>query len=456
MLKHWRWKIAHLDLSQGFLDLAATPGWDGIFTVFWWRGIPLGYREILAEQLPMPASELANLAVQTITPTIGAHLLDQGFKAALPGVSVVPRQPADGPPQLTPLLALQQPLIQLEQHWAAANQASAETVSVVICTRDRPQQLEQCLRSLLALADPPDEILVVDNAPSSDATQQVVAAIESVRYVREPRPGLSVARNTGIAQATGTIVAFTDDDVEVHPHWISRLRMGFQDPEVMVVTGLMLPAKLETEAEVAFHRGTSEFSWECRPLVFDAAYFEAMKPFGAPVWHIGAGANMALRRQIVEQVGGFDERLGAGASGCSEDSEFWYRVLAAGYKCRYEPTAVIFHYHRSDLAGLRQQMYAYMQGHVTALLIQAFQHRHWGNLFRLLVVLPEYYARLIARGLISGFYGRYRTIDSEMRGCLAGLLFFLNHRSPSPDQLTFQSSRTPTDSYDRDNHFSPT
>ncbi len=67
---------------------------------------------------------------------------------------------------------------------------------------------------------------------------------------------------------------------------------------------------------------------------------------------------------------------------------FWYRILAEGWECQYEPMAVVYHYHRRGIEELRKQMYAYMRGHVVALLVQFEKYRHWGNLVRLLIVLP--------------------------------------------------------------------
>ena len=81
---------------------------------------------------------------------------------------------------------------------------------------------------------------------------------------------------------------------------------------------------------------------------FDRTFFEATKDVGVPAWRLGAGANMAFRRDAFDRVGLFDERLGAGASGCSEDSELWYRLLAEGHRCRYWPSAVVLHHHRAD------------------------------------------------------------------------------------------------------------
>src|SRR5262249_59818429 len=104
--------------------------------------------------------------------------------------------------------------------WAAG-------VSVVVCTRDRPEALARCLASLRSSRARPRELLVVDNASSGDGTQRVVAGIPGVRYLREPRPGLAIARNTGVRATTGALVAFTDDDVVVDPNWLSHLARPF-------------------------------------------------------------------------------------------------------------------------------------------------------------------------------------------------------------------------------------
>jgi len=418
------WKVINIELTKGIPDLPLMAGYGGIYTVFWWHNIPLGQQEILADQLPMSATELTNLAVQAITPTIGSHLLEQGFKAALPVISKNPAR--DRPPEFQALMALEQPLAKLEQHFSNLN---SETVSVIICTRNRPEQLERCLRSLQNLSHPPHEIIVVDNAPSSDATQQLVAKIPEVKYVLEPRPGLSVARNTGIRHSTGNIIAFTDDDTIVHPDWIARIAQSFTGDLVIAITGLILPAELENEAQLIFQKGHTGFGWGYRPTTFDTQFFEEMKPLAVPVWRIGAGANMAFRRELFEKIGYFDERLGAGASGCSEDSEMWYRVLAEGWFCRYEPTAVVYHYHRGDLDSLKHQMYHYMRGHIAALFVQFERYKHWGNLRRVFIALPIYYVKRSIVGVLTGFKGVNRTLFSEVLGCLAGVQFYLQNQS---------------------------
>lgn len=421
------YQVLEVDLRQGVPELAVQPGYEGLFVVLWCGNIPLGSLEIMATQLPLSRWDLANQIAQAIAPAVGNYLLPHGFKAPLP----VPCQnPArDQPPDLATLMAITEPLHQLATLELEAAEAS---VSIVICTRDRPAQLERCLHSLQTLSQPPQQIVVVDNAPRSIATRQLVAQFPGVEYVLEPRPGLSVARNTGIAHSTGDLIAFTDDDVVVHSDWLIGLCRGFTDSIVMAVTGLMLPAELESEAQIIFHRGAATEGWGFRVRNFDAQFLDDIKGRGAPVWRIGAGANMAFRRELFDRVGNFDERLGAGSSGCSEDSEMWYRVLAEGYSCHYEPSAVIYHYHRKDLDSLKHQAFHYMRGHVVALLIQFDRYRHWGNLRRLAIELPIYYTKMLILAVLNRFQQRYKTVFVEIWGCLSGIGFYLQHRSPAP------------------------
>lgn len=432
---HKPWNILHVDLSEDLPDLAVDPDIQGLYLVFWWKDIPLGELMFAEKQLPMAASQLAERAVRVITPAVGDHLLEQGFEAPLPVRSPRPTPPAD----FEALMALKKPL---EQLCVASKgvESSGATVSVVVCTRERPDQLRQCLNALSCLSETPHEILIVDNAPCSDETRRLVEENPGVRYILEPRPGLSVARNTGIRRSTGDIIAFTDDDVLVHPTWTLRLKRALSRPGVVATTGLMLPAELETRAQVAFQKEQGNFKWRYRALTFDGRFFEQTKRLGVPVWHIGAGANMAFRREVFAQVGLFDERLGAGASGCSEDSEMWYRIIAEGGRCRYEPTAVVYHRHRVTMEELRHQMYQYMRGHTAALLTQFERYGDWGNLNRAFGILPAYYARLLLRRLRRGRPAA-DTLGAQMRGYVAGFTYYLQHRhtpagtAPQPEDF---------------------
>ncbi len=404
------WQVLHLDLSQGIPNLSADCAYQGIYLVFWWHDLPLGHIMISKDQLPLSSSQLTYQVAQSIIPTVQSRLFAE--------------------PTWQSLIDLKNPLETLQNPSLASNdvEKTLPTVSLVICTRDRPKQLEDCLKSLQNLAVAPHEVLVVDNAPKNQLTAQLVAQMPEIRYICEPHPGLSMARNTGIQHTTGDLIAFTDDDVRIHPNWMISLQSAFRNPHIMAVTGLILPGELETDSQVIFEMNHSSIHGEYQAKLFDDAFFARDQSFGVPVWRMGAGANMAFRRQILEKVGNFDERLGAGASGCSEDSEMWYRILAEGGICLYEPTAVVFHYHRRDMTDLNHQMYHYMRGHVTALLIQYDRYHHWGNLYRLFYDLPKHYFNVLMAGLFYGFGLKQKTLVSEVMGCLAGIFFYLRHR----------------------------
>ena len=424
------WKILAIDLSEGLSDIPFQEGYEKTYAVFWWKNIPLGHQAIAAEQLPMSATEIANLAAQAIAPTIGSYLFAEAWRESIAALN----DPDNSNQSETEsvnwhnLVRLDQPLAQMEQQIEKINTKPRHCdISVIICTRDRPEQLARCLESLQKLSPPAQEMIVVDNAPTTSTTEILVSKIPGIRYVSEPQPGLSMARNTGIRHAVGDIIAFTDDDVVVHPNWMMGLARAFDSSRVMAVTGLVLPAELETASQQIFEVELGNFGWGYRPKIFDRQFFDYNRSWGVPVWRIGAGANMAFRRQVFDKFGYFNECLGAGASGCSEDSEMWYRILAEGGICYYEPTAVVFHYHRREMTNLHQQMYNYMQGHVTALLIQYARYHHWGNLYRLFYDLPKHYLGVLMAGIIYGFGRKQQTLWSEFLGYLAGIGFYLRH-----------------------------
>ena len=303
------------------------------------------------------------------------------------------------------------------------------TVSVVICTRDRPDELARCLASLPAQSRRADEVIVVDNASTGPETREVSVAA-GVHYVREHRPGLDIARNTGLLAARSQIIAYTDDDTELHPRWLERLVAAFEDDEdVLAVTGLVLPAELDTEAQWIFEARWG-FGRGFTRTDFGPDFYLAKRPYGCPAWEIGAGANMAFRRAVIEEVGLFDERLDVGAAGCSGDSEYWYRILAAGRTCRYEPSAVVFHHHRSTMEGLAGQIFHYMRGHVAALLVQYERTGDAGNLRRAFLGLPSYYLRRSLRRVATGREPGDRVFGREVSGAVAGLVFYLRNRRP--------------------------
>jgi GT2 family glycosyltransferase len=239
-------------------------------------------------------------------------------------------------------------------------------VSVVLCTRDRPAALETALASLLDADYPSFQVVVVDNASRTQASARVVTAIGDprVRLVEEPRPGLARARNRGIVNSTHEIIAFTDDDVIVDRWWLRGLVDGLTAGEdVACVCGMVPSGELRSFPQAYFD---ARVTWarNCSRRVFSLAEppgDEHLFPF--QVGQFGTGANFAIRRSVVLDLGGFDEALGVGSqTQGGEDIDMFVRVLLAGHELVYEPSAIVWHRHREDMADLHRQIEGYGLG----------------------------------------------------------------------------------------------
>lgn len=314
--------------------------------------------------------------------------------------------------------------------------------TIVICSRNRPEQLARCLRALGQQTFRAAQVLVVDSA-SDDERTQAVANAAGAEYLREDRPGLDLARNRGIRAARCGIVLFTDDDVVLHPRWLERMLRAFADGSADAVTGLLLPATLATPAQRHFEQQWS-FGRGYERRDFDGDFVERHRTSGVPAWGVGAGASMAFRRSCFERIGLFDERLDVGAAGCSGDSEYWHRILTMAGTCRYEPGAVAYHYHRADDAGLRQQLGAYMRGHAAALLVQHERAGGVGDLRRLILTLPTWYAYLLLRRLSGERTARTAYLREQVLGLVAGVRFYLRAPRPYEQAVASPSSATPS------------
>jgi glycosyltransferase involved in cell wall biosynthesis len=297
-------------------------------------------------------------------------------------------------------------------------------VSVIVCTRDRTQDLARCLSTLRPLLADGHEIVVVDSCPSTDGTARLVSQYAGVRYVLEPRPGAGIARNRGLVAASCEIVAFTDDDAEVDPAWLDGLLRNFDDPTVALVTGLTLPLELETEAQIWFER-TNGFQRGFERREFDLTNLD---PLAAGV--LGASVNMALRKVVLAETGMLDEALGPG-TGCrsGEDHEFFYRLLSRGHRAVYDPAAVVWHRHRREWKALRNALYGYGVGvfawWTRALLVE----REFG----VLRIGPGYFWHHHVKNLIRALFRRPGSMPfdlayAEFTGALAGPWAYCNGR----------------------------
>jgi glycosyltransferase involved in cell wall biosynthesis len=244
--------------------------------------------------------------------------------------------------------------------------ASARPVSIVVATRDRPDSLGTCLRSLVKLDYPDYEIVVVDNAPNGDETRQLVTGQEfagRVTYLREDRRGLAAAHNRGLADVAGEIVAFTDDDVIADRLWLLELVRGFRLAQgVACVTGLIVPAELETEAQIVAERLWG-FNKGFAARVFDGTTHggDPLYPYAAGKF--GSGANMAFDTAELRARGGFDPRIGIGTPARGgDDLSAFFTVIASGRRLVYNPGAVVRHHHHAEYGALKRQAFNYGVG----------------------------------------------------------------------------------------------
>lgn len=282
---------------------------------------------------------------------------------------------------------------QLTQNVTHASLSNDVPVSIVVPTCDRPEDLRRCLRSLHDQRSRRHiEIIVVDNRPGVGAARMVARDFPSVVLVEEKRPGLSYARNAGFLAAHGDILVATDDDVVAPPNWLERLVAPFALPAVDAVTGHVLPLELETAAQCQFEAyGGLGKGFE--PFEADGNWFHGFRA-AVPTWRLGATANAAFRASALRDpaIGLFDEALGAGTpTGCSEDTYLFYRLLKADRTIAYEPSAYVWHRHRTTANALRHQIFEYSKGHVAYQLTTLIHESDVRALVRLGWSLPKAY-----------------------------------------------------------------
>jgi glycosyltransferase involved in cell wall biosynthesis len=327
---------------------------------------------------------------------------------------------------------------------AAWTSATGPKVSVVLCTRDRAEGARRTIESVTALSYNDIEIIVIDNAPSDDSTASMVAKLAEheprIRYVREPRPGLSCARNRGITEATGDLIAFTDDDVLVDPLWIHGVVRGFnRRSDVACVTGLVASASLERPTEQYFDR---RVWWSSNPLhqlhtKSPQAGDSVLHPYTAGKF--GTGANFACRVDVLRRIGGFDQCLGAGSlTQGGEDLDIFVRLLRAGHALSYEPCALVWHEHRIDEESLRKQMYLYGLGLTAYITKYAVSRGSRGTIARRVVSGAGHVLLLSRRsqGASAEASLDNRLARAEFRGMLAGPFAYARaRRGQTPEHL---------------------
>ena len=318
------------------------------------------------------------------------------------------------PPDSAPHLSCQ-PLLPLH-----------DSVSIVIPTCDRPGDLGECLAALHRQGFHRDvEIIVVDNNPDSGLTAPVLSTFPKVRAITERRRGAAYARNRGLLESRGTIIVSIDDDVIVPGGWLEGMLKPFANPLVGVVTGNVIPHRMQTPEE-RLSESCCSLSAGPHPILVDGDWFWS-HPQPVQGWDFGATANVAIRADMLvnSDVGLLMESLGPGTPvGAGEDPYFFYRVVRAGYQLVYLPDVWVWHKHRATKASLRRQVYNYAKSAVAYHLTTLFRDRDQRARMSLLGGLQKHYLKRF----VSTLRGRSNLplwlVLSELSGHIAGVIAF--------------------------------
>lgn len=361
--------VAECDIAEGIAPIASPRADAKALVLVRMFGEPVG---MLTERLPaagLGSEGLATAIVRDLGPQLEARFTECGL-------------PWDGKLAVTGLHPPRTP-----GFLSGRDRALREgpVITCAVCTRDRPGGLSRLLDSLCVQAYPRTRVLVVDNAPTDDRTRRVVLEAEhrhgtDIDYVVEPRPGLSWARNRAIDAADGEVIAWVDDDERCDPWWAAEIARAFVEvPTAVGVTGIIIPGELVTRSQEWFE----DFSGVRRGRGFTRAVFSpATACTQSPLYPLppfGAGGNMAFRRDVLREVGGFDRALGAGTVTCGgEDSAMISTLMLRGGTIVYQPSAIVHHYHRRDYDALLRHLEGYGRG-LTAYYASMLANRPGGT-----------------------------------------------------------------------------
>lgn len=384
-------RIVQIDLAQPLPELrtdraddgdasaAAAVRYDRLWLLVKLGRQPLGWVECAAKRFGRAIAP--ELLAGLIADAIPSHALDDARERAA--------QPADASPPHEP------------------------SFSVVVCARRDGPALSRLLGSLAALRYPNYEIIVVDTAPHADAARLACAAFPNVKCVAEPRRGLNYARNTGWQVARKEIVAYADDDATIDPDWLAALAENFRDPRVNAVAGVTFARELETAAQERLERDAIARRGVLHRRVYSPGPAASAWSLLAGPCGVG-GMNLAVRRQTLESIGGFDPALGVGSvARGGADLDVMARVLRDGGTVIHEPRAICF---RSPVRTMRQlRGRAFDDGWAFSALCGKYAHDlELGNL-----AVPMLARRFAARG--------WRRLKANLKLALARHDYFPVH-----------------------------
>ena len=332
-------KVLDIDLANELRDLTGLAPYTRAHLLMRWRGIPLGRLWMDVQDGRIEAHDLWMAASQECRHLLIPHLVDE----MLSGEVAAPSESVTRP-----------------------------TCSVVVCTRNRTEDLQRALEALRPSMEAGVDVIVVDNAPDDDQSERLARGYP-VRYLRQPRSGVNWSRSLGAQAARGEIVAYTDDDAKVDARWLEAILEPFSDPDVAAVTGLVVPYELESNSQELFE------SYQSFIRGFTRRDFTVATIPAAAAARAGAGANMAIRRRLINDLRLFDEELDGGtATLTGGDTYALYQLLRLGYRIVYHPNALAWHRHRLTPERLRRVVYGYSVGTYALLLHCLRRHRDLG------------------------------------------------------------------------------
>ncbi|MDQ4142411.1 MAG: glycosyltransferase family 2 protein [Actinomycetota bacterium] len=342
--------VVHVQLAERLRTLASD-GARGVYAVFWLGDLPLGHEYFDPEELPIGPRDLAMVAADCVTLAVAAHL----FEGSQPPSPAQPSSPRGTAVSYGAAAAAADALARLRARHESRQATGNLRVTVAVMTRNRPGDLARCLRALQHLTPRPRQVMVVDIGSQHDQTQAVVDSFGD----RVDAPG-----DPGAGWATkveGDIVAFTDDRCTPHPAWLQALAAAFRDRALGAVSGLVLPAELETEAQVAFERLLGGAHLGFQPATYNHRWLRGRRSALGPQRprRLGTSANLAVRTDwlhAIHAATGFTalhqlERLAR--------SDLWHRLVASGAHGRYEPAAVVFRHHPTDLKEIEDAAFSW-------------------------------------------------------------------------------------------------
>lgn len=303
------------------------------------------------------------------------------------------------------------------------------SVSIIIPTLDRPDDLRECLFSLISQQSLRErEIVVVDNDPESGLISHVVSEFPEVKLVSEWRQGVSYARNAGIVASTGDVCVFVDDDTIAPPDWLERLIAPLSRDGVLAVVGNALPYELDSPAAMLFeHYSDGSFDRGFNRWDADSDWFMSHRLSAVNTWLLSGSGNVAFRSAAFAdpKIGLFKEYLGPGMpSGGCEDTYQLYKTLKAGWTVAYEPFAFVWNKHRSIMRDLKSQLHSCSTGMVSYLLTTLFED---GDLRAVpaLALLPVWHGKRIVLRWLGQSSHPIELILKEAVGHIAGPIALL-------------------------------